>query len=210
MSKVHIKHYCLVCEELTLFQVNHTHSAEASDGCEEEYSIGTCSECMELAVFYREDVALCKNQFGDEPEYIRAFPVPEDNRSLSYVAPESVSKPYYEAVHAESEGLWLSAAVMLGKSLEALCKHFRPDSTSIFDGLNKLHSDGLLSKKMLDWGHDLRVIRNQAAHSTESDIIEWDVSVAFDFFRALVVMLFEIDHYYAVYKEAKQEYEANK
>lgn len=209
MSKKRIKHHCLVCEELTQFRVNHVHSAEASDGCEEEYSIATCTECMEIAVFYRQDVALLKNEHGCEQKYIRAFPVNKDNRSLSFTAPESVRNPYYEAVHAESDGLWASAAVMLGRSLEAVCKHFRPDSKSIFDGLNKLHNDGLLSKKMLDWAHELRVLRNSAAHSAEVDIFEWDVSVAFDYFRALVVMLFEIDHYYMVYKEAKKDHEAN-
>ncbi len=150
------------------------------------------------------------NEFGwNEPAHIRAFPLEDDNRSLSSCAPESVSQPYYEAVHAESPGLWEASAVMLGKSLEVVCRHFYPDSKSMFEGLNTLYAKGFLSKRMLDWGHDVRVLRNAAAHRRELAITESDVSVAFDFCRALIVILFEIDHNYAVYRQAKSKHETN-
>jgi len=195
--------YCKYCEARVHFLPLYVHALEAEDGCDEEYTLVECSLCHKPALFYREEMRMAESLDWEPPVHEIVYPQSDRQRGLDFSVPLSVSKSYYEAASAEDAKLWLSAQVMVGRTLEAICKHFCPGAKSIFDGLEEIYRQGLLSKQMLDWSHDLRLLRNLAAHTNDQEVGEWDVSTSLDFLQALLTMLFKIAHDFKTYKDSK-------
>jgi hypothetical protein len=92
---------------------------------------------------------------------------------------------------------------MVGRTLEAVCKEFQPITKSIFDGLTKLHSNGIISDEILDWANHLRFIRNSGAHATADVIDSVDATEALDFLQVILEILYDLQ---PKFKKMKAKY----
>jgi Domain of unknown function (DUF4145) len=183
--------YCFECAASVRFKILHVHRRASSDGCPEEYTLAGCSVCGEPSLFYRQEVDLQRERLEvDLPEFNRLYPsLP---RLPKCHLPEVVDKPYLEACEAELMHLPTACAVMIGRALEAACRDFDPQTRTIADGLRRMQERGALGPELFEWASELRVLRNEAAHTSQRDVGEEDASEALDFLQAILEILYDI------------------
>jgi hypothetical protein len=184
-------HYCGSCEARVVFTPIYVHERVASDGRDEEYTLAGCSICGEPALFYRDEVEFQESVLNiPEAQFHRLWEsLP---RGLSFPVPPSVDIPYVEACEAELLHLPMSAAVMIGRALEAMCKDLEPNSGSIHQALLALRERGAVSEEMFQWASELRLLRNIAAHASDQLVSESEVEAALDFLEAILEIVYHI------------------
>ncbi len=83
--------------------------------------------------------------------------------------PDLVGCFYREAVTDFRAGAKNSAVLMCGKVLETVCRELSPDFTGdLYHRIEHLADAHILPAAMKEWAHELRLVRNQAAHSLET------------------------------------------
>jgi Domain of unknown function (DUF4145) len=184
-SPVHIVAVCFSCEQPSTLIVDKVHKLP-QEGPPEEYTFVHCSRCSKPAVFYREDIG----KGFDGESYYRVYP-PQD-RHIGYHLPDTVRQSYEEAVRCELARTSMACAVMVGRTLEAVCHEFDPSVRSIFDGLKSMHSKGVISDELLEWANELRSLRNLGAHATTERIDGSDATGALNFLQAILEILYDL------------------
>jgi hypothetical protein len=184
-SPVQIVEICHSCEQPRSLIVDMIQRIP-EEGPPEEYTFVHCSKCAKPAVFYREDVG----DGFERDSYYRVYPAQE--RHIGYALPAMVREAYEEAVRCELSRTRMACAVMVGRTLEAVCKQFDPSARGIFDGLRSMHSKGVISQELLDWANELRTLRNLGAHATSERIDASDVTGALDFLQAILEILYDL------------------
>jgi hypothetical protein len=201
-SQVLLTDYCFECEAQVRFKIVHVHNRRGLDDCPEEYTLAACSVCGEPSLFYRQELSLQREILEiDLPQFNRLYPT--SPRVIDFDVPEAVGRSYDEACAAESTHLAMAAAVMVGRALEATCKHFDPRSRSIADGLQRMKAAGLLSEELYEWASELRVLRNEAAHASQSGVDETEASEALDFLQAILEIIYEIRPKFQRFKDRR-------
>ena len=104
--------------------------------------------------------------------------------------PDTVGRAYDEACHVELMKLPMASAVMIIRALEASLKDIDPATRSIADGLKRMKEKGVLPDEFTAWSNELRVLRNEAAHPSEREVLGTDVSEALDFLQAVLELLY--------------------
>lgn len=174
---------CPHCDRPTHFIIDKVHVLP-DEGPPEEFSFAHCESCSHPAVFLREDVG---DGFQNDT-YYRVYP-PHD-RHIGFILPQVVRDSYEEAVRCETAKASIACAVMVGRTLEAVCKAYTPNATSIYQGLRTLHTNGVISQELLDWADHLRVIRNLGAHAGSAAVSRRDAQEALDFLQAILEILY--------------------
>lgn len=184
-SPTHIAEVCFSCEQPRTLIVDKIHRLP-NEGPPEEYTFVHCSSCARPAVFYREDMG----DGFDKDSYYRIYPPQE--RHIGFYLPGNVRQSYEEAVSCELAKTWMACVVMVGRTLEAVCKEFESSSRTIFEGLRAMHSKGIISQELLDWANELRVMRSLGAHATNERIDVSDATDALDFLQAILEILYDL------------------
>lgn len=176
---------CSECERHTTFIVIASHT-RPDEGPPEEYTFSKCGECSATAVFYREDMG--GGFEGDA--YYRVYPA--HHRHVGYALPDNVRSSYEEAVRCEANKVYTACVVMVGRTLEAVCKEHDPSVRTIFKGLKKLHQDGLISEELMEWADQLRVLRNIGAHASDRMATGQDAEDSLDFLQAILEVMYDL------------------
>lgn len=184
MSKV-IVYQCESCDEPSSYDLISNHILP-DEGPPEEYSFCFCQKCNQPALFIREDMG---DGFEND-SYYRLYP--RHNRHLGFALPQIVRDSYEEAVKCEASKTWTACVVMVGRTLEAVCKEFIPDTRTIYQGLNEMHTQGIISDEILEWSNELRFLRNIGAHASSTKLTYRDSSEAVDFLQSILEILYEL------------------
>src|SRR5690606_7882660 len=116
---------------------------------------------------------------------------------------EAVGQSYSEAVEAIKAKLPMSAAAMIGRTLEAVCKDFDSSCKTIYQGLKMMRDEGALSEELYSWANELRVLRNESAHVSEIDVTLDDVNSSMDFLQSLLEIVYRIRPKFKEYSERR-------
>ncbi|MFL5699369.1 MAG: DUF4145 domain-containing protein [Ktedonobacteraceae bacterium] len=81
-------------------------------------------------------------------------------------------------------------AVMVGKTLEAICNHEKIDGKTLSERLNKLASTDRIPQTLAQMAHQLRQIRNLGAHDNDDEVNKEDVPIILDFVEAILEYLY--------------------
>ena len=103
--------------------------------------------------------------------------------------PEKVERRFSSALrvqHVEPNAF----AVMVGKTLEAVCNHEKIEGKTLSDKLNKLATSGRIPLILAQMAQQLRQIRNLGAHDAEDEITDEDVPIILDFLEAILEYLY--------------------
>ncbi|MBB87339.1 MAG: hypothetical protein CMP06_08580 [Xanthomonadales bacterium] len=197
-----IESICRYCHARTVFEVVFSEDVVAPDDAVEEYTVAKCRACREAAFFYREDVELLEGIHDYPTAFIMMWPT--EKRYLDVELPPSVGQAYAEAVVAEKHELWLSASVMTGRALEAICKIYEPNARTIAEALKTMRNKGVLSEEMYEWSSEIRIVRNDGAHPSNPPPSGIEVQYSIDFLRSLAEILFEIRPKFKKFKAARE------
>lgn len=90
-----------------------------------------------------------------------------------------------------------ACAVMCGRTIEGVCKHHDPKVRTLAHGLKKLRDDGLIDKRIFEWGEALRNHRNLGAHATTEKVSKDDAKDLLDFSIAICEYVFVLNEKFA-------------
>jgi len=123
-------------------------------------------------------------------ELVRVHPKPR--RILSSSVPKLVKESLKESEKCMQVGAYIAATAMAGRSLEAVCRHFATEATNLGRGLKDLHDKKVIDDRLFQWGEQLRIHRNVAAHATDIQISATDAEDIVTFVYAIVEYVFEL------------------
>jgi hypothetical protein len=92
---------------------------------------------------------------------------------------------------------------MCRRTLELLCKHFYPSLDSLGWGLKKLHHDGVIDRKLLEWAELLRESGNLAAHDPSAEVDGEDADDLIDFTEAILNYVFLLSARFETFKRRR-------
>lgn len=191
--------FCPHCEKSSAFFLYKPEEFQ-SCGRTVRYYFGSCYQCKGPAVFLERTE---KRGKGAE-SLARAYPL--HRAALSCQLPTIAEQSYAEALRCEEAKAWLACVVMIGRTLEAVCKeHFQDQKgLSVFAGIAKLHEQGLISEQLKIWADELRILRNVGAHATQVTVAEQDAREALDFLRAILENLYDLSPKFAQFKARRR------
>ncbi len=103
--------------------------------------------------------------------------------------PEAIEKAYRAALkvrHVEPN----ACAVLVGRTLETVCRHEKAVGNTLADKLTTLANSGRIPQTLAQMAQQLRLIRNLAAHVAEDEVTEQDVPIIIDFLEAILEYLY--------------------
>jgi hypothetical protein len=134
-------------------------------------------------------------------EPYRAWPFPDPNQSSYIFYPELVTVSLKEADLCFRAKAYTACAVMCGRALEGVCKNHDPKIKSLDSGLKKLLADGVIDKKIYEWGEELRKNRNLGAHASTNSFAPEDAADLIDFTHTICEYVFVMNMRFEDFKE---------
>jgi hypothetical protein len=196
-SPLRVGSFCSHCDNPTSFYL-YKLAEYRRKGEPAFFHFGTCELCGGPAIFLRTD-----GDADPEPSFLKAFPVHKN--SVTFELPSLARQSYAEALRCEEAKAWLACVVMVGRTLEAVCKeHFPNDkAASIFKGIEKLYQQGIISEQLKAWADELRILRNVGAHASETVVSETDAKEAIDFLKAILENLYDLSPKFEAFKSRR-------
>jgi hypothetical protein len=126
------------------------------------------------------------------PQFIAAYP--NDATTVADVAnlPDDVASYYTDAIKVLRAGVPDAAAVQLRRTLEAAAAHYDVDEKTLVKSIEKLISDGHVTKSFGTALHHVRLVGNLGAHHTDERVDDNSARQALRFTTALLRDLFEV------------------
>lgn len=83
-----------------------------------------------------------------------------------------------------------ACAVLVGRTLEAICNHEAAPGRTLADKINNLLNSNRLPQTLAEMAGQLRQIRNLGAHDAEDEVNKDDILVILDFLEAILEYLY--------------------
>ncbi|MGX9721029.1 DUF4145 domain-containing protein [Stenotrophomonas acidaminiphila] len=102
-------------------------------------------------------------------------------------------------------GAYLAATAMCGRSLEAICRHYKTKDSYLGGGLKELRDIGVIDARLYQWSEELRDQRNNAAHATDTEIGAQDANDVMTFTHAIVDYVFLLAQKFEQFQKRKSD-----
>jgi hypothetical protein len=103
--------------------------------------------------------------------------------------PKAIEKKYLAALKVQ-EIEPSACAVLVGRTLEAVCNYENAPGKTLSEKLDNLVRSDRIPKTLAEMAHQLRQIRNLGAHDAEDEVTEEDVPIILDFLEAILEYLY--------------------
>lgn len=149
-------------------------------------------------------------------DYVRVYPKPPKTFT-SFEIPNVVKDSIIEAERALQANANIAACVMLGRTLEGICrdvlqkiesassgKKTRPKKLKpimLGKGLKELKAKGIIDDRLFDWSQQLQAFRNLAAHPEDVSITRDDAEDLQAFVHALIEYIYDLAERYEEFKQ---------
>lgn len=197
----------MVCPHcyIPALQTDHGHAYVPKDDPEDpfqfdrEYILLQCQNCREASLQVREIWWL--NTPGPEvPKF--AFP---PQRELSTEIPESLRREFNEAQTCLNAKAYTATVVMVRRTLEGVCRDNGITERVLAKGIKAMEETGLIDRTLAEWADGLRVLGNQGAHFTGTQVSPQDAVDAVTFAEALVDQIYVLRRRFAEFKKRREE-----
>lgn len=115
----------------------------------------------------------------------------EESASINHV-PEDVQQYFMDAIRVLSIGVPDAAAVQLRRTLEAAAAHFQIRERILMNSIEKLISEGHVTKSFGPVLHHIRAVGNVGAHASDERVDQETAERALRFTTQLLRNLFEV------------------
>lgn len=143
---------------------------------------------------------------GDGPPMVI---LPTSDVPLSTAIPEAPRRSFEEARACFRAGQYTASAVMVRRTLEAVCKDKGATGKDLYSKLDDLKNKKVIEGRLSDWSHDLRALGNEAAHDTSIFIHSEDAKDALELAEALLSYVYVLSARYDAFK-ARRAASANR
>ncbi len=125
-------------------------------GKSQVFEILQCDNCNELILRITEG------------KYVRHYParIPKLDTSI----PEQVANDYVEAIKCFDVGANKAAVVMCRRALQNSVLEKGAKKEKLFDQIDELHTNQVITKDIKDWAHEIRITGNIGAHPDQDGL----------------------------------------
>lgn len=180
---------CPYCQASVDAKVIGSHSAydPEADPAPFKASLLECPRCNNSLLAGQDDPTF--DGHWDAPA--RLWPSPK--RFLSWSIPNLVRDSLEEAERCLRASAYMASAVMCGRALEGVCRHFKTKSPYLGGGLKELLENDIIDKRLFQWSQELQKHRNLAAHATDRAINRQDAEDLLEFVVAICDYIFVLN-----------------
>ncbi|MEU3458313.1 DUF4145 domain-containing protein [Micromonospora sp. NPDC006766] len=138
----------------------------------------SCDNCGQALVLAQED-------YGEGwDEMVRVWP--SATRALSSAVPKPLRDEHNEARKCFDAKAYTAAAVMVGRTLEGVCTENGIKGRNLIGSLREMKEKNLIDDRLYQWADELRVLRNEGAHYTGSQVSREDAADALALSEAML------------------------
>jgi HEPN domain-containing protein len=178
---------CGFCGEEGNFEREHrsTHTSKARNKSL-HYDIYKCNGCGNLT-------AVLWASGGSVHDYYQ-LPPPVRTKTFPKHWPADVGRYWLQAKRSLESENWDAAAVMAGSALQLLLRRQNAVGGTLLKEIDDLAQKGSIPPIVREWAHELRILRNDAAHPTpdSNGTQEKDAKQVVRFLRTLLTLLVDL------------------
>ena len=194
-------------------RAEHSYFVEGPDEPEAlRIDLGQCPQCNNILVGKSEQIDFAGyNAYEDMwSSVIRVYPEPQ-KKFVSTRIPKIVTNSLFEAEKAIQCDAKIAACVMLGRTLEAICRNVieersqmqpnEPENKSkkqitLNNGINVLREMKIIDERLYEWSQQLKALRNLAAHAVDIKLSRRDVQDLLIFVYAIIEYIYDLTDRY--------------
>jgi hypothetical protein len=199
---------------------------DAGEPYGERIIIGKCPKCALSLVGRAEQTEFANYQGSESDEFsdvVRVYPNPPKVFSSQRI-PRTLTQSLLEADRSFQAGANIAACVMLGRSLEALCRDVlqpKPEKGETEEqaatrkkaerrlmlsaGIRELREQKFIDDRLYDWSLSLNAVRNLAAHPEDITVSRQDAEDLQAFVYAITEYVYDLTDRYNEFKEREEE-----
>jgi hypothetical protein len=144
------------------------------------YDIAECNSCNFQVLVVRQ------RQSGN---ISRVYPAPLP-RATDPRIPEAVKNDFDEALLCLSVGAVRGAAILARRAVQTICKDQGATKKDLKDKIDELFEKNIVTASLKDWGHEVRIVGNDAAHPNDVDVTLEDAEEIIDLLESLCEVLY--------------------
>ncbi|MFI7123032.1 DUF4145 domain-containing protein [Amycolatopsis sp. NPDC049868] len=156
----------------------------------------SCTSCGQSSLFLSEDYG------GGWDEPTRVWPAP--GRRLGLSVPRELRDEHEQARLCFEAKAYTAAGVMVRRTLEGVCAVKGTKKRNLFEGLREMKESGAIDERLFDWAQALRILGNQGAHYTGTQISREDAEDALDLCEALLDYMFELTAKFTAFQQRRK------
>ncbi|MGW4946357.1 DUF4145 domain-containing protein [Actinoplanes sp. NPDC004185] len=203
-NKIKTVMICPHCDLPALQEINGTVTVPPDDHASSlfpgrEYTLLQCGECNEASLQIREVYEFFDEAGPGVPQF--AYPA---ERRLSTQVPEDLKREFEEAQTCLNAKAYTATVVMVRRTLEGICKDNGIGERVLARGLKKMEEQGLIDRTLAEWADGLRVLGNQGAHYTGTQVSRQDAVDALAFAEALVDQIYVMRRRFEEFKKRRE------
>ncbi len=141
------------------------------------FVFGYCARCSTPMILKR---------IGEQEDVV--FP---RARRIDTALPSRVESVYQDVIKTMDAQAWRAAAVMIGRTLEAIGIETGCREKFLGKIIDELGTNGVLSAEFVDWSHQLQLTRNQGAHAAD-DVTKEEAEEALEFLEAILIVIYKL------------------
>lgn len=134
---------------------------------------------------------------------LRLYPAAESE--VSRHIPKIVGTSLEEADLCFRARAYSACAVMCGRALEGMCRHFGTQSRYLGGGLKELLDRNIIDARLFSWSEVLQQHRNLGAHASEECLGREDARDLLDFVHAITEYVFVLSERCRLFMERKEK-----
>lgn len=126
--------------------------------------------------------------------------LPPPDPPLSAAIPEAPRRSFEEARACFRAGQYTASALMVRRTLEAVCANKGATGRTLHAKLDDLKNSKVIEGRLADWSHDLRALGNDAAHDTSVFVGSDDANDALELAEALLSYVYVLNARYDAFR----------
>jgi len=167
----------------------------------EHYSLCMCHRCNQVFLI-RESLAGVLAEFENVTDTSILYPA-ESKISTEHF-PTAIKNAYFQALRSYKMSLFDPCALMCRKCIEGLCKTLCVAGGNLNQRLENLKNANHIDERLLNWGHQIRLIGNEAAHDIDTLVSKKDAQDILEFTEAILIYVFSLTKRYEALVERRQ------
>jgi hypothetical protein len=192
---------CPHCEEAVLATVvGEIEYYDPEEGPPARYSLVQCSRKGHAILVQQEDYG--PGAGFDEDRPYRLYP--PQHRIIDPAVPNPLREEHDQALRCFEAKIYTAAVVMVGRTLEGVCAEHGVNERNLQRSLEVMHQRGLIDARLLEWAQALRVLRNEGAHYTGTQVNRADAEDALAFAQAVLDYVYVLTARFEKFKARRQ------
>ena len=122
--------------------------------------------------------------------------------------PPPIAKSFSEALACDREGLYVAAAIMIRRTLEALCEDKAASGSNLKERLKALQASVVLPVELFTALDDLRLLGNDAAHieaKTYDSVGKEEIDVSLELTKEVLKAVYQLEDLLARLRALKKQ-----